>query len=262
MFTQAMFSEQRVFVIDYALLEAAKPDVAELEQTLAGHGNVLIIYTKTKPDKRTQLFKAVTKLAATEMVSPPRGADLQRWLLNRAKELGATSMASQAAAELIFLSGTNMLALENELIKVINYNSAVTIDSIRALATRDIQTNIFDLVDSVVQGNTAKALRQMEEMFRSGAAEPYILHMLARQYRLLFRLLFYRQKGYGSPEIQKIMPMHPFAFQKLTQQAASMELKQCAENLQQLLKADYLYKSGRNQGLHLLQTLTYKLAKK
>ncbi len=194
-------------------------------------------------------------------VQSPKGAELQRWVVKKTEE-GGGKIGHEAAAELIYLVGSDMRALANEIAKLINYDANITVANVRALAVRTIPSNIFDLVGTVVQSRNDRAMNIMESLFRSGAAEPYLLHMLARQYRLLFRVLFQKAKGYGSSEIQKMMPMHPYAFQKLYAQSASSTLEQCASSLQEIGRADYLFKTGQSQGLSLLQGLIAKLAKK
>lgn len=259
--TQSMFAEARIFTCQYQVMERDRPDPSQAEQILAHHANILIFYAVSKPDRRTNIFKLINKVCTVHEVQAPKGPELQRWLLNKAKELGG-EMDREAAAELIYLAGSDMLSLENELSKLVNYDPKITLANVRALAVRSMNVNIFDLVDSVVQGRSNRAMNMVEELYRGGAAEPYLLHMLARQYRLLFRLLFYKQKGYGSTEIQKIMPMHPYAFQKLYAQAGGTTLHQCAKSLHEVAQADYLFKTGQRQGLPLLQTLVAKLAKK
>jgi DNA polymerase-3 subunit delta len=260
--TAAMFSAQRVFLLDYGIIAAEKPSPEQFRAALAGHGNVLILYAKTKPDKRTKLFKATSKEAQLIEVTAPRGAELQHWLVSRARALGAKKIESRAAAELVFYAGSNMFALENELKKLINYHEEITLETVRTLAVRDAENSIFALVDFVVGGNTAAALNMVEELVRGGAQIPYLLFMLSRQYRFLFRILFYRQKGYSTAELQKILAMHPYVFKKTCQQAASISIKDCADNLQELAQADYDFKTGRGQGLSMMQMLILKLVKK
>lgn len=260
LFNLGMFSERRVFLVDYAILTGEKQGF--VHELIAAHDNILIIYSLAKPDKRTHLFKDISRSSKLIEVISLRGAELLDWVTQRAKALGAAKIDRKTANTLIFLAGTNMFILENELKKLIIYDPEVTEESVYKLAVRDDQVSIFDLVDNVVQGSLDSALAKVDSMLRGGTAVPYILHMLARQYRMLFKMLFYRQKGYGNTEIQKIMPLHPFAFQKLSEQASSISGKECANSLHEILKTDYTYKTGLNQGMALLQMLLVKLAKK
>lgn len=258
-----LFAEQRIFLLEYEALAEDKPEPSQVSKLLPRHDNILIIYSRSKLDQRTRLYKEVSKNAKLIPVIAPKRYELTKWVLQRGKELGATKFEREAAENLIFLSGANMLVLDNELRKLINYRPEISIENVQKLAARDMQTNIFELVDFVVQAQAAKAQAAAESLVRTGAEIPYVLHMLGRQYRLLFKFLFYRQQGWGSAEIQKLMPpMHPFAFQKLTDQAARVNLNQCALCLHTILDADYAYKTGNWQGLGMLQVLLAKLAKK
>ena len=258
-----MFSQQRIFLLEYEALAEDKPEPDQVSALLPRHDNILIVYSRSKLDQRTRLYKEVKKHAKLISVTAPKRYELTRWVLQRGKELGAAKFEPEAADNLIYLSGSNMLALDNELRKLINYSPEISVETVQKLATRDMQTNIFELVDFVVLAQGAKAQIAAENLVRTGAEIPYVLHMLARQYRLLFKFLFYRQQGWGSAEIQKLMPpMHPFAFQKLSAQAASVNLHECAASLETILEADYAYKTGKGQGVGMLQVLLAKLAKK
>jgi DNA polymerase-3 subunit delta len=258
-----MFSQSRVFLIEYQDLLAGKPDLGRVEELLSCHENVLIIYTRGKVDKRSGLYKKLSKTARLIEVIPPKGSELIGWVLRRGMELGATKFDRNAADNLVYLAGTNLLVLDNELKKLINYNSEISVETVQTLAVRDIQTSIFTLVDYVVGGQLAKAQMATEDMLRTGAEVPYILFMLGRQYRLLFEFLFFRHQGHSSAQIQRQLPsMHPYAFQKLRTQATSLDMKQCAFSLESILDADYSFKTGRMQGAALLQVLLVKIAKK
>lgn len=258
-----MFSESRVFLLEYLDLSASKPDPVQVGELLACHENVLIIYTRGKVDKRTGLYKKLSTSARLIEVVPPKGQELTRWVLKRGAELGATKFDSNAAGTLVYLAGTNLLALDNELQKLINFNPEISVETVQKLAVRDLQASIFSLVDYVVGGQLAKAQVAAEDMLRAGAEIPYILFMIGRQYRLLFEFLYYRQQGHSSGQIQRQLPsMHPFAFQKLSAQAVNIDMRQCALSLEAILDADYCYKTGRMQGPGLLQVLLAKIAKK
>ena len=168
--TQSMFAESRLFICRYQVFERDKPDLGQAEQILSGHANVLIIYANSKPDKRTNIFKLITRVSTVCEVQAPKGHELQRWLQKRAVELGG-ELEREAAVELIYLAGTDMLSLENELIKLINYDKKITPANVRVLATRSMNVSIFDLVDSVV-GDSNRPWHGGRTV-AMGAAEPY-----------------------------------------------------------------------------------------
>lgn len=257
-----MFAGPRIFTVDFTALAAANPDPSQVAELLAGQTNVLIIYARKKPDKSSRLYKAISKQAQLIELSAPKGYQLLNWLTRRAGELGA-KIDRRGAETLAYLVGNNLLALENELAKLTAYNPEISEETVRKLVVASVQANIFELVDSVTAGQGAKAQILGEEMLRSGAEAPYILYMLGRQYRLLFRFLFYRQAGHSSQQIQKLLPaMHPYAFEKLSGQARRLDLAACGTALHTILAADYSFKTGRYNGLTTVQMALAKLTKK
>lgn len=258
-----MFAGPRVFILDFNILLKSQVDPEKLGELLASHDNVLIIYTKEKIDKRTRLYKEVAKNALLIELASIRGRELTRWLGKRGIELGATSFPERAAERLAFLAGPDLATLDNELKKLINYSPVVNSETVEKLAVRAPQTNIFSLIDNVVNGNVGVAMVMVEDMLRSGIQVPYLLYMLSRQYRLLFSYLFHRKRGVSPGEISKLLPpLHPYAFQILSTQAGKLSLAECADSLHSILEADYLYKNGVQRGPGLVQSLVVKLIKK
>lgn len=257
-----MFAGARVFLLDYEdLTKTADP--GQVGRLLAEHENVLLIYARQRPDKRTRLYKELLKQVQLIEISAPKGKELVQWLSQQGLKLGATKFSAGAAEKLIYRAGTNMLALENELRKLISYSPEISEDNIAALAVPTLQTSIFALVDSMVEGQVAQAQLHAEKLLRTGAEAPYILFMLGRQYRLLFQYTFYQSRGMSPGRIEQLLPaMHPYAFQKLSRQAARLDPKQCAAGLRAVAEADYGYKTGLWRAAEILQVLPVKMAKK
>ncbi len=260
--SQALFAETQMILVDFA--EMAKwqlPDDKSIARTLEAHGNVLVVTLLGRPDKRLKLYKLMTSACQVVELKPPRGNDLNRWVVERAKELGG-NIDGAAAAHLVFLAGSDLQTLNSELGKLVNYSEKIDRQTVDELTVRTLQAGIFDLVDAAAEGKTQRALQLVEELYTGNADTPYLLQMLARQYRLLFQVLFHKSRGLGSSQVEKEMGLHPYVFGKLWKQAALVDQQHCARALQQLAEADYQFKTGHPSGLALLQAVLVKMAKK
>lgn len=259
---QALFAAERFFLLDYGeMAKWALPSEKALVQVLTEHANIVVVRLAGKGDRRHRLFKAVQKAGKTVQLRAPRGRELTRWVMERAGQLGG-KIGGAAAAELVFTAGSDLRTLNSELVKLASYNPDISRESVRMLATRTDQASIFDLVDAAGGGKTETALALVEQLYNSHSDTPYLLQMLARQYRLLFQVLFYKKRGYGSEQVQKELAVHPYVFGKLWRQASRLSQKHCAHALQLLAEADFAFKSGYPNGLVLLQSLLVKTAKK
>lgn len=259
---QALFAEKRFFLLEYA--EMAKwnlPAEEEQARVLTHHANILVVVLVGRPDKRQRLYKLLGKAAKLIELKAPRGRELSRWVAEQARQLGG-SIDAAAAAQLIFLAGNDLCTLRTELEKLVCYRPEIDREAVEALVARTAQAGIFDLVDAAAAGKTETALALVEQLYAGNADTPYLLQMLARQYRLLFQVLFAKKRGHGSGQIQKQLGVHPYAFDKLWKQASQLSQDQCIYALQQLAEADYSFKRGYPDGLALLQAVLVKTAKK
>lgn len=259
----AMFSSRRVFLMEYSLASKWKEaELSRLETVLQNHANLFIVFERGKPDRRQALFKTLAKVCTINELVALKGAQLQNWLVSKAKEMGAQSVEPRAASEIIALTGNDMGLLSMELEKLVNYSPTIDINSVRELVPVQAEGNIFKLVDSVVTGNKGEALRTAAELLTTNSAAPYVLQMLARQYRLLFRICFHKARGVGSDQIAEMLQLHPYAFQNLWRQATGLSAHDCARSLHQIAEADYDFKTGSPNPLALIQTLIYRLSEK
>lgn len=72
-----------------------------------------------------------------------------------------------------------------------------------------LDDNIFNFTDALASGNTAKALKLLDDQKKSGANEFYLLTMISRQFRLLLQL-----NDGPSPDDLVELKLHPFVIKK------------------------------------------------
>ncbi len=260
--SQALFADIQMIRVDYA--QAAKwqlPEEKELARTLEQHGNLLLVTLLGRPDKRQKLYKLLSKTCQLSELKPPKGSELNRWVVERAEKLGG-SIEGAAAAHLVYLAGSDLQTLDSELAKLVSYSEKIDRQTVDELAVRTLQAGIFDLVDAAAEGKTQRALQLVEDLYTSNSDTPYLLQMLARQYRLLFQVLYHKNRGLGSSQVEKELGLHPYVFSKLWKQAARVDQDQCVQALDELAEADYQFKTGYPSGLVLLQSVLLKTAKK
>lgn len=254
-----MFAESRVFIVDYGELTRWQGvDAGSVERVLPSHTNVLVIYALGKPDKRTGLYKAVSKHSREEVLSAPR--DLVRWVMDETNHRQGT-ISRSAARALLARTGPDLQLLSTEIDKLLSYNAQITEESVTELATNSVQANVFQLVDAVVTGNTKRSLETASLLYTGASAFPYIIQMLARQYRYLFQIVFLKKQGFGASEISERLKLHSYAFEIMWKQANNLDVAKCAVALQNLAEADYKFKTGAYPAFALLHSLITKLAK-
>lgn len=143
----------------------------------------LIIYEPVT-DKRTVYYKTLKSKTKLEEYNNLEPSELARWLVDKAKELGA-SLSYADANYLVDRVGPNQALLANELEKLTLYDISVSRTTIDLLTEPTPQSKIFELLDAAFGGNKQRALKLYAEQ-RAQRVEPQaILAMMAWQLQIL-----------------------------------------------------------------------------
>jgi DNA polymerase-3 subunit delta len=125
-------------------------------------------------------------------------------------------MAERAALqELVDLAGGDQWRLNGEIMKLINYDNTVTVETVRKLVAPSIDESIFNLVEAMSGGRTDVALAAYRNLLAAKESELYILTMVQWQLRNL--LLAKTAQGLTQPELAKAAGMSPYVAGKMLQ---------------------------------------------
>jgi len=241
----------------------------------------LIAYLPQVPDTTRLLFvesknlprnHAVLK-AASEMehgyvrrFDLPRPADLPRWVTRRTESKGA-QIEPRAADALAQMVGGDLWTLDRDLEKLAayaNYERSITLEDVRALVSAAQEADIFAFVDTLGLRRGRQALEQLHHLVANGAADLYLLTMVARQVRLILaaKELSEREK-LGRTEIQKALRVsHSFIVDKLLGQARQFQMDELVLLMERILETDEGIKTGRVDGTLALELLTLEVCHK
>ncbi len=221
-------SEKRMVIVRGLLmtLKKAQSDVwiDALRRTPSSSIVVLADCEDAKAIEKHAVFVGCKDMAETHHYAQEKleGDVLVRWVVERAKEHGAT-ISRDVAAELAARVGDDVWRLRQEIAKLAAYagKESITRVAIDMLVMRDSASNIFALVDALAGNDAKTALRMLADERAAGSADLYILAMIARQVRLLAQVKTLTD-GYASVDkgtVAKKLSMHPFVAQKTLAQA-------------------------------------------
>ena len=261
----SLFVRKRLIVIE-RLLSAKKK---ELNRQLAdylreqgdGGDNILIFWDEVDSEdkeakwKSDPLFKFLEKQKIRQEFKSLSATAARDWLRERAARSGV-QLRVDAAQALAAKAGTDLWALDNELKKLISYKQGqklltegepvIEIRDVEELAKGAAEENIFALTDALGRQDKAAALACLEKEREAGAADPYLLHMVLRQFRILLRVKQALENGLSSRKIQSDLKLHPFVAQKALSQARFYSLSDLKGIFVKLARIDGRLKSGRS----------------
>lgn len=196
----SLFAEQRI--IDLRI-PSGKPG-REGGAALAAYcdnppPDTLLLISLPKLDKQqlsSKWAKAIDRIGVICQVWPIEGPQLPRWLSQRMQQLGLR--AERGVAELLAeqVEG-NLLAADQELrkLQLLHGDTPINAEQLTAAISDNSRFDVFDLVDSALNGNIARCVRILDGLQREGVAAPVVLWALAREIRTLTGIAYDISKG-------------------------------------------------------------------
>ncbi|MEX0801173.1 MAG: DNA polymerase III subunit delta [Dehalococcoidia bacterium] len=207
------------------------------------------------------LLAALKGEAEVQEFKPPKGRAIQEWIQRRAAARGV-KLAPGAVRLLADFVGDDLWTLAGEIEKLSLYagDATVTEDDVRALVASVRETSVFHLVDAIVEGRSAAAVRLLRNMFQQDKAAPYVLAMIERQLRLIAVAREMLDRGEGSGRIGRELGLPPWALDRLVDQAGSYSAARVRAAFERLLEADLQVKRGVYDPELALELFVYDLA--
>jgi len=221
-----------------------------------------------KPDLRKKTVKNIKDKIFE--INKLNEAELSKYIVNKFKNYNLSITMQDAdyiannCGYLEYESTVSLYHVNNEIDKVALYNKNsknVSIDDIDKLLIKSVESNIFKLVDFICEGNKKKAFDILEEMLLNNTPEQFIIHMIARQYRMLYQYVILQSKGYNFNDIMTQMKLKNFVATKLSKQARSLNLKQIEMYMEKFLEIDRKIKTGELDNRIGLELITNGIIK-
>jgi DNA polymerase-3 subunit delta len=231
------------------------PDTTELvlvEDELIGSGPVLRRLLELQQERRAKIL----------VCAKPSKNDLPNWIRARA---GRRKLSLDAAAvnDLAEYAGDDLRQLDQEITKLADYASGRTVTraDVRLLVAETRAASIFELVDALGMGETAKAERVMRRILDVDGEQPLgVLAMIARQYRLIIQAKALQVRAARPAEVARTLNVPDWTATKLLAQASRCTQGRLQRALEQVCEADEAIKTGRMSDREAMDLLLVQLA--
>ena len=206
-----------------------------------------------------------------------RGKALIAWIKKRMEAKGKT-LSEDAANSLMEVAGDHLQDLDNTLERLFlsaGENRAIRLSDLEGIISDVKVSTLFELTDAIGQQNLEKALtllgkaleskvltfRKEEEASKYDDPNPLLLSMMARQYRLIWRVKEMAVQGSSAEEIAKNLRMSIWNVKKLMDQAKSFLEPSLREGLLKCQRTDLALKKGRGPKNLLMEKLVIDLCR-
>ncbi len=117
-----------------------------------------------------------------------KGGDLRQWAIDEARSQGRI-LPAESLNYLSFLCGNSAAFMSQEIKKVAAYlggGNTITVDSLKAIGCRSEASNVFELVDVVVEKRPSVVREKLDDLMERGQAPHMVSFMVARHFTQLF----------------------------------------------------------------------------
>lgn len=200
--------------------------------------------------RNNPMLVELTPLAKVREFKYLKGDRLRSWMMERAKNLNC-SISPPALKLLSELVGSNlgMLALEIDKLCLYAQGRKVEANDVKSMVAYAQETNVFTMVDAILERNAPKAIRLLHLLEEEGAAPTYLLFMITRQLRMVIQAKDMLQQKQASVDMgHRLGITSDYVLQKVREQAKLHSMEQLKGIYLKLLETDMSIKTGKIRG--------------
>ncbi len=214
---------------------------------------IIFLIKGGKTDSRKKLVKKLKDNKAVFELNKLNEGELAKYIVNKFKNNDITISMQDAlyiannSGYLEYESTVSLYHVNNEIEKISAYkinSKNVSFEDIDLLLIKSVESNIFKLVDFICEGKKEKAFEILDEMLLNNTPEQFIIHMITRQYRMLFQYVVLQGKGYSYNEILDKMKLKNFVASKLSKQSKALSKEKIQYYMEKILETDRKIKTG------------------
>ena len=259
--TLSLFADKKILIIDNSFIftgstkKTDEKDILLLDNYLDNINDNTIIIFKVNNEKLDSRKKIVTKIKkVAKIIEFNKLLDIN----SKIKELfEPCKIDNNTIKYFIDRVGTNMELISKEIEKIKTYKDQdknINENDITNLTNKNINTDIFYLLDNILNNNKEKAIESYNEMIKIGEEPIKILVMLANQFRLIYQVKELSKKGYREYDIMDILDQKQFTIKKAVERISKYKDTELLKYINDLAELDINIKSGlidKNIGLEL-----------
>lgn len=248
--TMPFLSEKRLIIVQNAgFFQAGKK--AESER-LADYiqkipDTTCILFLENDIDKRSRLYKAISKYGYTVEFKVQDEKSLVIWISREVKKRGCT-IENNISAYLLRTVGSDMEAIEKEVEKLVTYKKQgeeIQREDIEAVCTKSLEARIFDLVAAIGNQKPETAVIIYRNMLLMKESPIMVLSMIVRQFRLILQSKALLAEGMSSQAIAQRLGQRDFIIRDCIKQSGNFTLKSLQKAVNDCLAVDIAIKTGK-----------------
>ncbi|MCR5339046.1 MAG: DNA polymerase III subunit delta [Lachnospiraceae bacterium] len=205
------------------------------------------LFVEKEVDKRTKLFKTVSKKGYAVQLSAQDASVLQSWILAQLGKEGY-QITNGAMSRFLLYTGADMTLIENELEKLICYcmkTKEIHDEDVERITIRQIDNKIFEMIDCVANQKQHRALELYYDLLAVKEKPSRILYLITRQFNLMYQAKSLKQRGYDTRSIADRTGLKPYVAGLYISQSEQFSMQRLRYLMEQCCQYEENIKTGR-----------------
>ncbi|MFV0249982.1 MAG: DNA polymerase III subunit delta [Bacilli bacterium] len=260
--TMPLFGEKKLILVENSYIFTAnnskkgiKQNTEILEQYIKNiNPNTILIFYIFEPKLDARKKLVVLLKTKGQIVEFEKGQNINNFI----KKQFENYIISDKQIELLKNRiGENLYILVNEIEKIKVYkneNLKIEDTDIFELTNKNINTDIFLLIENIINNNKSDAIESYNEIIKMGEEPIKIIVMLANQFRIMYQSKQLIKKGYLEKDIASMLGVHPYRIKLGLEKSKNYKDQQLLNIIEKLADLDSNIKLGKidkNIGLEL-----------
>lgn len=226
--------------------------------------DTVCVFVDEEIDKRSKLFKWLTKNSQSQEFKMLDGAALTRWA-KKYTEKNGFEIDGMALGQLISYTGPDLWLLAGELAKLGAYTHSgpgqekkITSDDLSVFLKPKLHSHIFSFLDAVVLQDASKAFKFLKGHIEAGDSAIYIFSMLHHQFRNVATVQHFLDKGEAA-NIVKETKLHPYVVKKSISFSKNLGNERIKKIYSRIVELDRKIKTGETDAEEAIETLILRI---
>ena len=224
--------------------------------------DVVFVMCEEKVDKRSKLFKFLSKNGSSEEFAKESEETLKRWIAGYLKN--SNKKITAAAAEYLLTEvGNDMTLLSLEMEKLIAWcleRDEVTIKDIDTVCTHQVNGKIFDMITAISEHRQKEALALYYDLLTLRESPFHIQSLLVRQYNNLLAVRDGMDRNYSFAMIADKTGIKDWLVKKMSYIAKKMPSSKIEEAIEACARAEEDIKTGNMVDVLAIELLIISLS--
>ncbi|MCI9314034.1 MAG: DNA polymerase III subunit delta [Lachnospiraceae bacterium] len=218
------------------------------------------VFIEPSVDKRSKLYKAATARGRAIEFKMQDETVLKRWVLGFLKKENK-NITERDLNLFLDKTGSDMENIRGELEKLLCYcleRDVVTAQDIEAVCTRQVTSQIFDMINAVAERRQKAAMELYYDLLTLKEPPMRILFLITRQFNMLLQVKELKNKGYDANTIGEKVGLAGFIARKYVAQAAKFKEADLRRALSDCVETEEAVKTGRMNDVMSVELLIVK----